>query len=244
MNKISILVVSLFLHSAASASQAQEIIDFMIADLKQSGALAELSSCLKVPPKKVEETYKQVAQHCVKTYHTEDDQMNQCMDQRLDNQLAALSARFSACKGQFDQDGMDDAEQDFLDQDVGELADIIEQSLGEQGGNISDISLPVIDGAKVKMHFPTGMKMGEVTTLPVATLMVNTKLAKVVAYYKNALPQFEMRTDGDTYYFAKQLPNSSLDLVTFLKQYSQMAHISVSKASDKNSVLLEISYHP
>jgi len=241
VSKISLIMMVSF---GVGASQYGPVVDSFVNELKTSGALSQMSACLDVPQNTILKTYKQGMHHCFDNYASDEKKLEQCFEQKITQSLSKLSPKFEMCATQFDEEDDSDelqSPEDFQ-QNYEKLANDLANALGQQSGDVSDITLPIYQGAKIKIHYPEGMVLNNKKTLPVATFMVNDTLENVISFYKKALPKFQMTKDSGIYRFAKKLPDNKLGLWEYAEQFSQMPHISVMEAVEQGSIVLEISY--
>lgn len=127
-----------------------------------------------------------------------------------------------------------------------EVTAYAEQMEKSAKGTEDEITLPYPSNGKLTAHYITGMNMGGVASLPLATIVTPDSPEKLLKFYKGALPAFKVfDLGGATYILMEKDPGKPFNLFDF-SVYLQQPHVLISKHPDgtEGMSLVTIGYQP
>ena len=256
-----IAVITLFnLTTMAKADEYDAMVDMVMNMMKQSGNVSRMSTCLDISEDSFLKKYKKTIEECISKDSLEGD----CVETTAPKYFGMPLEQLDKCGGDDSDDEHADEEDDI---DYSELSEeevnallIKKQAEGlaaleqmaamiqaSSKGTEHKISLPVYSPSTLRSHFLHGMRNSEgETTLPVATLTTKDSISKVVAFYKKALPKFEVDESQDIFRFMKKVPKDifklSLDLEKLPLYFIPHIEIYSMNGSDGDQTHIVISY--
>lgn len=212
------------------ADQVDMMVDMSINQMKKSGEIGDISHCLSVSEAKFISAFKKTMRYCVDKYGlvgAKEEALNNCFESQNKSDLGVSDSVFNQCSEKYsDNESESDENQDYselsdeelMNKQAAESMELLNdltnavQTMSQGTENL--VTLPVYSPSKIVAHYTDGMTYGaDKRTLPIATFISMDSLEKVINFYKNSLPDFELhQEEGDMFTFMQEIPDNFREL--------------------------------
>jgi len=266
MLKPFIVAALFFISTQTIADQWEPMINLAVEHLKRSGQLSEIASCVGTSEAQFIAKYRTVVKSCFKQHGTAlegdagEDAMDACLESQMLRQFNISQNTLSDCQEQFADEVLVETEPDYSALSEAELNELISQEI-EQGHQALDmmleaskeasegtehlITLPVYQDSQIMAHYAMGMRREDGSlTLPVATFSSSDSVEKIIAFYQQQLPNFEMKNfQGGLAIFMEKIPDEFNPLAD-MQIYQSIPHITIYAlgGDSSDSTTIEIAY--
>ena len=209
----------------------------MVELMKSNGTLVDSSNCLGISADKFETAIRTVMPKCLKQNGFDSEEaMEFCMVDGLSQKTGVNKRKLASCADEADKQA-ELASQDEMENAMDAMRRSSEKTL-----NL--ITLPIYPQSKVVMHMTTGIVMptleGKVQALPAATFESEEVPEKILAFYRNKLPDYEVKklVQGEILLMPSFPEN--FNLIEDYHAYMTTEHVMIREQSGKT--LIEIAY--
>ncbi|MGX5202499.1 hypothetical protein [Aliikangiella sp. IMCC44632] len=258
---IGLFTLPSYFFAVEASEQVDSVVDMVLADMKQSGELSDMSKCFKVSEKSTLNAVEKSLKSCF-NQHPEQlsgtsnpDILSSCVKQNLMKKLSLSENQYQSCEAQYAEDEQGEdiydtmsthelAEQ--IDQDQAESMAMLEQSLSQQkamaAGTEHTITLPIYSNSQLLSNYPQGITIGDIQALPVAMFKSPDSLKKISDFYKKALSHYAVKNyDFGYVLFMPSFPEG-FHPHKGLQVLATTPHISITPSSDGTGSNIEIAY--
>lgn len=238
------------------------VVNMAVEQMKQSGVLSGISSCLNVKENEFLKAYTKTVRHCLNKHGMDESSeaaVQSCFTDQTKARLNVSDSVFNQCSQKF-AETEEEAEVDYAElsdeefdkhlekkrlEEIETMKSMVEMSHAMNKGTEKNITLPVFPGSKIIAHYQKGMTINENTqTLPVATFSSTKKVQEVVDFYRKKLPKFKLKKDSDQSFILMESIPEGFDTLKDIALLYNTPHIEIYKngsAKDADTSIV-ISY--
>jgi len=248
---------------AADSSETDAMVEMIMTMMKQQpGEIKEGVECLGITEEEFLKGYKKTLEICLPQDMLEGD----CTQKEAPKQLGVSQEKFEKCAAD-DEEGTENTQGNDIDyselseeeaealiakqqaEGLAAMEAMLAISKQASAGTEDKITLPVYTPSTLVSHYTSGMKNSKgKSTLPVATFTTANSIEEVVAFYKKALPKFEIKKDGSYYFLMKNVPSNfdqmSLDMENLPLYFIPHIEIHTLVSTADIAATIVISYKP